>query len=40
MSEKKRTWWYKPIDKIIQKWGGEINYNTKRIKKKVLNEDK
>ena len=23
MSEKKRTWWYKPLDKIIQKWGGK-----------------
>ena len=40
MSEKKRTWWYKPLDKIIQKWGGEINYNTKRLKKNILNEDK
>ena len=39
MSEKKRTW-FKPLDKIIQKWSGEINYNTKRIKKNILNEDK
>ena len=39
MSEKKRTW-YKPLEKIIQKWSGEINYNTNRLKKKVLNEDK
>ena len=39
MSEKKRTW-YKPLEKIIQKWSGEINYNTKRLKKNILNEDK
>ncbi len=39
MSEKKRTW-FKPLDKIIQKWSGEINYNTKRLKKNILNEDK
>ena len=39
MSEKKRTW-FKPLDKIIQKWSGEINYNTKRLKKNLLNEDK
>ena len=39
MSKKKRTW-FKPLDKIIQKWSGEINYNTKRLKKNILNEDK
>ena len=39
MSEKKITW-YKPLEKIIQKWSGEINYNTKRLKKNILNEDK
>ena len=39
MSEKKRTW-FKPLDKIIQKWSGEINYNTKRLKKNILSEDK
>ena len=39
MSEKKRTW-YKPLDKIIQKWSAEINYNTKRIKRNILKEDK
>ncbi len=39
MTENEKTW-YKRIRNIIQKLSGENDYNTKRIKRNILKEDK
>lgn len=39
MSENEKSW-YKRLEKIIQSWNGENDYNEKRIKRNVLKEDK